>query len=180
MMRRASVKTKIVLIATGVLLFSMGAIMVSSGYFFAQEYTHALESRSLAVGKGVKVQLERLLRLTFGVRVQDLIGFDQQCRDIVKTYDGTRDAMVVTPGGDIVFHNEQSRVGRRVDDPGLREAIVQHAETIVRHVENGAPVFSAVVPVFGGDGAYAASVVVGFHANLSCRLSVRRAATGWG
>jgi signal transduction histidine kinase/ActR/RegA family two-component response regulator len=163
---RASLKTKIVLIATGVLLFSMGAIILSSGYFFTQEYTHALESRSLAVGKGVKVQLERLLRLTFGVRVEDLIGFDQQCRDIVKTYDGTRYAMVLTPGGKIVFHDEQSRVGGHVDNPALLSAIARQTETIVRLDDQGTAVFSAVVPVFGGDGGYAASVVVGFDAEL--------------
>ena len=84
----------------------------------------------------------------------------------MKTYDGTRYAMVVTPGGNVVFHNEQSRVGEHVANRALLSAIAGQAETIVRHDEKGTAVFSAVVPVFGGDGAYAASVVVGFDAEL--------------
>jgi signal transduction histidine kinase/ActR/RegA family two-component response regulator len=159
-----SLKVKIVLIATSVTLFSTGAIIASSGYFFGQEYAHALESRSLAVGNGLRIQLERLMRLTFGIRVDDLIGFDQQCQDIVRTYEGTRYAMVVGPAGNILFHNDPLRVGSRVGDPALSAAVARHSEAVIRHSEGGAAVYSAVVPVLRGGNEYVASVVVGSDA----------------
>ena len=165
-MLRTSLRAKIVLIAIGVMLFSMGAIIAASGYVFAQEYTRAFESRSLAVGNSVKIQLERLFKLTFGIRVEDLIGFDQQCRDIVATYAGTRYAMVVGTAGTIVFHNDPAQVGRPVEESSLRAALAARAETVVRHGQADDAVYSAVVPVFRADHAYAASVVVGFDAQL--------------
>jgi len=163
---QASLKTKIGLIATSVMLFSMGAIIASSGYFFAREYSQALESRSLAIGNSVKIQLERLLRLTFGIRIDDLIGFDQQCQDIVRTYEGIRYAMVVGPAGNVMFHSDPTRVGHPVGDPLLVAAIARHAEAVIRHGDERAAIYSAVVPVFRGDNEYAASVVVGFDAQL--------------
>jgi PAS domain S-box-containing protein len=163
---RAGLKTKIVLIATVVTLFSTSAIVASSGYFFAQEYTHALESRSLAVSNSLKIQLERLLELTFGIRVEDLIGFDRQCQDVVNTYEGIRFAMVVGEANEIVFHNDPSRVGKTVSDAALLRAIAAHRETITHHTEAGVSLSSAVVPVFRSGDRYAASVVIGFDAKL--------------
>jgi PAS domain S-box-containing protein len=163
---RVGLKTKIVLIATAVMLFSTGAIIASSGYSFTQEYTGALESRSLAVSKSLKIQLERLLQLTFAIRVEDLIGFDRQCKDIVNTYEGTRFAMVVGEANDVVFHSDPSRVGQKVSDEALLAAIAGRRETITRHSEGGVSLFSAVVPVFRDGDRYAASVVIGFDARL--------------
>jgi signal transduction histidine kinase/DNA-binding NarL/FixJ family response regulator len=159
-------KAKIVLIATGVTLFSMGAIIASSSYFFTKEYTKALESRSLAIGNSVKIQLERLLKLTFGIRVEDLVGFDQQCQDIVRTYEGISYAMVTNPEGRVVFHNDQAKVGKVLGDPDLSGPVRNQAETITANVEDGVKVYSAVVPVFRPNGQYAASVVVGFPADV--------------
>jgi len=163
---KAGLRIKIVCIATGVMLFSMGAIIASSSYFFTDEYTTALESRSLAIGKSVKIQLERLLRLTFGIRVEDLIGFDQQCADIVKTYAGIRFAMVVGQTNRVVFHNDPARVGETVSDPVLLGAIGERRETITHHSIDGVAVLSAVIPVYRNADQYAASVVVGFDADV--------------
>jgi PAS domain S-box-containing protein len=120
----------------------------------------------LAVSNSLKIQLERLLQLTFAIRVEDLIGFDRQCQDIVKTYEGIRFAMIVGEANDIVFHNDPSRVGTTVSDPALRRAIASRSETITHHTEDGVLLSSAVVPVFRDGGHYAASVVIGFDAKL--------------
>jgi PAS domain S-box-containing protein len=163
---RVGLKTKIVLIATTVMLFSTGAIVASSGYLFTQEYTGALESRSLAVSKSLKIQLERLLQLTLSIRVEDLIGVDRQCQDIVNTYEGIHFAMVVGESNEIVFHSDPARVGKVVSDAALLQAIANRRETILHHTEDGIPLSSAVVPVFRSGDRYVASVVIGFDAPL--------------
>jgi len=163
---RAGLKTKILVIASSVTLLAMSAIIASSGYFFTEEYTRALESRSLAVSNSLKIQLERLLQLTFGIRVEDLIGFDRQCQDVVHMHEGIRYCMVVSPANEIVFHNDPSFVGRKVSDETLLGSMARRTGTISRHTVDGQAIYSAVVPVFRPGDKFAASVVVGFDPKL--------------
>jgi signal transduction histidine kinase len=73
---------------------------------------------------------------------------------------------VVGQNDRIVFHNDPARVGRSVTNRALADAIARRAEIVTRHVEDGADVYTAVVPVFRASGEYAASVVIGFDAEL--------------
>jgi signal transduction histidine kinase/DNA-binding response OmpR family regulator len=162
----AGLSKKILVIAAGITLFSITAVIVCSGFLFHQEYAKAQESRSLAVGKSLKIQLERLFILTYGIRVEDLVGLDQQCQDIVKTYPGIDYAMVVGPSGRVVFHNNPAQVGQQVTNPDLLKALRSQTETILSHVDHGNALYSTVVPVFRQDKQYAASVIIGFPARL--------------
>lgn len=64
---RLGLRARIVLIAASVVLAAMAAIIGASGYIFSNQYEKALESRSLAIGKSLKLQLERILAL--GIKV---------------------------------------------------------------------------------------------------------------
>ena len=160
-----SLRARILVTATAVLIVAMGAIVVSSGHYFSTHYREALQSRSLAIGQGLKFELERLLSLSFTIRVGDLVGFDQQCRDIVRTYEGTRYAMVVDADGRIVAHNDAARVGEQLADAELRRALAAGESTVTRHLDQGTPVYAAAVPVLQG-GKPVAAVLVGFDAEV--------------
>lgn len=162
----AGLKTKIVLIVTGVLLFTMGAIIASSGYVFTKEYTRALESWSLTIGRELQLDLERVLKLTFGINVEDLVGFDEECQDIVRTYKGIHYAMLVGREGNVIAHSDRTKVGQTVTDPAVLGALGSHAEVVTAHREEGIKDYSAILPVFNPSGAYMASVVVNFPAAL--------------
>jgi diguanylate cyclase (GGDEF)-like protein len=154
---------KIALVSAAVMLAVMMAISTAGAWFFSVEYGAALESRSLAIAKSLKVQLDRLLQ--FGLDVDSLVGFEEQCEEIVRTYSGVEEAMVIGRDGTILFHSDRSRIGRRIDDASLASAIGGRTETVVRGTTTMAEKVSAVVPVVSR-GEAAAVVVVAFPERL--------------
>ena len=108
-------KKRIVLIAAGAMFFAAGSIIAVSGYTFTREYTSALESRSLAIATGLKMQLERVLHL--GIPLENLIGFEEQTLEAVKAYEGIDYTMVIAPDGRILFHSDPARMGTIVAEP---------------------------------------------------------------
>jgi signal transduction histidine kinase/DNA-binding response OmpR family regulator len=157
-------RAKIVLIVTGVVLVAMGTIMASTGYFFAKEYTKALQSRSLAVSKSLKIQLERVLQL--GIKLEDLTGFEEQCSDAVATYDGVSYALVAGLDGKIIFHSDRTKINQLLTDHSVLDALKVSNPAGISAFEAAANGYSAVVPVVGPDGRHLAGIAVGFPAEL--------------
>ena len=75
---KVNVRVKIVLITAAILCFSLGANTIYNSYFFAREYSDALESNAFVLGEGLKLQLDRLLRL--GIELENIVGFEEQCQ----------------------------------------------------------------------------------------------------
>lgn len=173
---RLGLRAKIALIAGGVMLFALGGTIAASDYFFDRELTAVYQSRSLAVGKGLKLQLERLLQ--FGIRAEDLTGFEEQLQGAVGTYADIDHAMVVRPEGTILFHSDPRRMGQRLTDPSLLGAFELASATVVRHRADGLDYFSAVIPVGDLSGMHAASIVVSIAADSVERRSNRMGAIG--
>ncbi|MET0357529.1 MAG: hypothetical protein ABW044_12180, partial [Cellvibrio sp.] len=92
-----NLRGKILAIATVVILFAVGAVVATSTSLASREYAGALQSRSLAIGKSLSIQLERLLQ--FGIPIDDIIGFEKQCLEIVRTYNGIDLALVANLQG---------------------------------------------------------------------------------
>jgi hypothetical protein len=88
-----SIRTKIIAITTGIIFFAIGAIVLVSNQHFIKVYTETLQSRSLAVGKSLKLQLDRSLQP--GIQLDNLTGFNEQCREVSCQYEGIEYAMVV-------------------------------------------------------------------------------------
>ena len=162
---QVGLRARIVLIAAGVMLVAMGAIIAASGYVFNKEYTVALQSRSLAIAKSLSVQLERVLQ--FGIKLDELTGFEEQCQEIVRTNEGISFASVVQDDGDVLFHSDPLEKGRRLTDPSLLAALKDgaDAEAVIAHRINGAKGYGAIVPVTGPEGSRVARVMVGFPAD---------------
>ncbi|MBI2311404.1 MAG: EAL domain-containing protein [Betaproteobacteria bacterium] len=159
-------RAKILLIATGALLVSMGAVIAVSNYVFNREYTSALQSRSAAIATGLKVQLERVLQL--GIPLDNLIGFEEQLAEAVTAYQGIDYAMVAAPDGRILFHSEAGRQGRIVDEPEVLDAVRSGKQATVPHrsPSTGHRDYGVIVPVTDLQGAHLASVVVDFPAGI--------------
>jgi signal transduction histidine kinase/CheY-like chemotaxis protein len=158
------IKTKIVLIAGGVVLAAMAAIMASAGYLFEREHSGALLSRSLAIGKSLKIQLERVLQL--GIRVEDLSGFEEQCREAVQAYSGLSAVLVADQDGRVLFHSDSARIGERLADAALLKMLRPHGREGSTGYDATAHAYSAVVPVFAPGDQHVAAIVVQFPAEL--------------
>jgi len=159
-----------VLLVSGVMLVAMCTVMASAGYIFDREYRKALESRSLAIGKSLKLQLERVLQL--GIAPRDLSGFEKQCREAALAYEGISAVLVADREGRILFHSDAQRIGGRLTSVDVLRALGRSDPSGASVHEEQTASYSAIVPVFAPGSAHAASVVVQFPAaTIQARLA---------
>lgn len=157
-------RTKIVLLTVGIMLIAIGAIIFASHHHFTGAYSEVLQSRSLFAGKGLKLQLNRLFQ--FGIKLENLTGFDEQCLDVVRKYEGVRYAMVTDLNGRVLFHSDPLHRGSNLDDPILQNGL-QSVEGLVVYSENrGGGLYTAFTPVFDTRGTHIATVGIGFAADI--------------
>lgn len=162
-----NLRSKILLIATAVMLFAIGAVIATSTVLYSRAYETALQSRSLAIGKNLTIQFERLLQ--FGLSVDDITGFEEQCQEIVNTYPGIDLAMVIDHDGKILFHSDSSQHGKQTEGlihGPLFDSLHTATEEIVTESYYGVIRHNAVIPAQAPQGEHVASIVVGFPAEL--------------
>ncbi len=152
-------KGKILLIAITVSVVGVGIALSVGGHFYGKAYNEALQSRSVAIAQGLKIQMDRILQL--GIDMESLVGFEKQCRDVVDTYEGIDFAMVVGRDQTILFHSDATRNGTRLMDSSLAEAVRSKAAATAKYEIGGTSGSAAVIPIVAADGAYLGSVAVG-------------------
>jgi hypothetical protein len=103
---RFSIRTKIILSASTILLFALGANTLIISYVFTREYTHALKARGFVITQNLNSQLDKLLRT--GISLENLMGFDEQCKEFVKKYADISYEMVIDLSGKVLFHSDIS------------------------------------------------------------------------
>ncbi|MFO7601610.1 MAG: PAS domain S-box protein [Candidatus Desulfacyla sp.] len=157
-------KAKIVLITVAILTGTAGAGTLVSGYIFFDGYAAALKSRTSVIGESLASQLNHLLAL--GIPLNEVVGFEDQCQDILKNHEGISHAMVVDPDGRILFHNEPSRHGEMLTDSRRLEAIRDDRGDLLTQHEQGTKYYESLLPIFGDDGRHIGEVIIGFPAGV--------------
>ena len=114
---KLGLRGKILLIATGVVLVGLTAGLITSAYLFNHLYVASLQSRSIAIAQGVRLQMDRILQLD--IEMDSLVGFDKQCTAVVDSYEGIAFAMVVNREGKILFHSDVTQQGHPLVSPEL-------------------------------------------------------------
>ncbi|WP_119153384.1 EAL domain-containing protein [Caldimonas tepidiphila] len=158
---KLGLRGKVLVIATAVMLLAMAAVIATSAALSAREQAKALKSRSLAIGQSLELQLERLLH--FGIRLEDLLGFEEQCREVVEAHPGIGIALVAARDGRVIFHNDPEGE-RSIADPALLRAIASGTEQTVTALRGGEPWHHAVTPASTPQGEHAGSIVIGYPA----------------
>jgi diguanylate cyclase (GGDEF)-like protein/PAS domain S-box-containing protein len=153
---KLSLRARIVLTASAVVAFAVVAVTIASAIDLAVDYKRALDGRSFAIATSLRVQLERLLQ--YGIKVDELAGFEDQCQETVKTYDGIGAALVSTPDGRVLFHSDPKRMGGKVGG-SLESAVRSGEQSVVNTSFRGADNIATVVPVLVR-GEHLASVIV--------------------
>jgi putative methionine-R-sulfoxide reductase with GAF domain len=155
-----SIRMKIVLITLVILFLAIGANALLSSYVFTREYSTALQSEMLVVGQGLALQLDRLLR--FNIPLEEVVGFDKQCQEIVEKYAEVSYAMVVDTDGKILFHNDPAQHGQVLTDPAVLKAVSGTENTTQVYFQQGEKYYDITIPVFGISGEHIAAVKIGF------------------
>jgi PAS domain S-box-containing protein len=99
------------ILGTSVLTVVLGIAIAAflSGKTFQREYTKSLQSEVTVIGRNLLTQLERIRSL--GLVVEDIKGFEDQCRQVLQEHPFLSYAMVVRPDGRVLFHNDPARQG---------------------------------------------------------------------
>ena len=159
------IRTKIVLIAIVILLLAIGINASINSYILTREYSNALQSRALVIGQSLALQLDRLLK--YGIFLDEVVGFEKQCQEIVNEYQEASYAMVVNTEGKILFHNDPSQHGRQLSDAGqLKAAQSIEPQVIEVHPQLGEGYYDATIPIFDSGGQHVAAVKVGLPTRL--------------
>ena len=148
-----------VLIAAAILILAVGASSLISSRFFAEEYAEVLKSKMVVVGETLRSQLDRLL--TLGIPLQELVGFEEQCQEILKEFKEVSYAMVVDPTGKILFHNDPAQHNKTLTCPTTLQAIKNGKENIQICLEGKEEYYEILLPILDARGKSMAFVRVG-------------------
>jgi PAS domain S-box-containing protein len=154
---KLNLRAKILLIAVGVTMVGMAIVFSASSQSISRSYISALQSHSVAIGQGLKLQLDRIQML--GIGLDNLAGFEKQCREVVDTYDGIEFAAIVGRDGTILFHSDPSRHGNRLTEEAILKLLAGDSPAAVVYTAGDS--YGAVVPIRGADGAVLGGAVVG-------------------
>ncbi len=174
-----SLQGRVLVIATLVMLGAMSVVITSTTREFASDYSSALQSRSLAIGKGLQTQLERLLQ--FGIEIDELTGFEEQCQEVIKAYSGIEAALVVALDGRMLFSSEGAPLSI-IGDPALLAALPTARESVITTTTGSETRHLATVPVRDSRGEHRGTVVVSIQGDqISDQvLMMLRSAVGMG
>lgn len=168
------IRKKVILISLVILFLTLSATTVASSIFFMREYSAALKSRTFLIGSILKYQLEKLLR--YDIPLDQLIGFDEQCREVIHNYGNITYAMVVDRNGKILFHNHDQRQGETLKDIDIHNILLTKQEKLQELKENGENFYNFIIPVLGLNRAPIAAVIIGFPVSLISQKTAQMAA----
>jgi sensor histidine kinase regulating citrate/malate metabolism len=162
-----NIRSKIVLISIATLFLALSASTLVSSIVFTREYTTALQSKAFVIGQTLKFQLDRLLRLK--IPLQNLVGFEEQCQELVNKYEDVSYAMIIDLDGKTLFHNDPSQHGQVLSDADLLKEIKSKKNVLQVYSREGEEFYDFLIPVFGLHDELIGVARIGFWpAPISC------------
>lgn len=163
------IRGRLIFITVGILFFAIGATTFTNTYIFSKRNSDLHKSRASVIGRTLKFRLDSLLSL--GLPLDNLVGFEQQCKNIVSEYDDIAYAMIVDKGGRIIFHNDPSMHNVILREPEILKAVARPEESVHFNSEGGTDYYDVVIPVFGNHKDHIAALRIGFPAEIVSRQS---------
>ena len=162
-MSRPGLRAKIVAISLTILLLGMTLNGVFSARLFRAGYHQSLAGEARVVARHLGLQLDRILE--FGIALEDLSGFGNQCGEVVRENPNIEMAMVVDSRGRILFHSDPNREGGFLS--GIEQAALGRSNVSMATRARAAhgEYYYEQSPL-NSDTANGASVVVGFPKSL--------------
>jgi len=154
------IKTKITLIVVAILFITIGTQSLVSSYVFSNEYSDAMKAEAVAIARGLKVQLDRLLKL--GLSLQDITGFEKQCQETVESYEKISNAMVISNEGEILFHNDPNEMNTMISDSKILEAVKSGQDEIHVSSINSEQFIIITIPIINNNGGQIGAIIVDF------------------
>ena len=166
---KLNIRSKIVLIASGIMFIAIAANTMVNSLVFTKEYSSALQSRALMMGQTLTSQLDRLLKLK--IPIENIIGFEEQCQELANKHEDVSYAMIVDLNGKILFHNDPKQQGQVIIDSVILQAIKRRNDVLRIYSNRVGEFYDFTIPILGTQGEYIALAKVGFPVEL---ISLKR------
>ena len=154
---KLGLRPKILLIAIAVILVVCAGVLWSASSHYYSSYSETLLSRSLSIAKSLSQQMERITSL--GIPIESVVGFEEQCSEVIRAYPNVDYAMVVSHEGTILFHSDPKLIGTKLSSQELIKALPRGEFTL--KLENETQ-YVATEPIQNAKSSQEASAVVGF------------------
>lgn len=159
-----SLKFKIATISAVILFLGIGATTIFNSIYFLREYSKAIHAKTLTLGKMLKHQLDSVLG--YDIPLNNLVGFEEQCQNLVDNHKDIEYAMVVNTTGEILFHNYSFQQDHVITDPAILQKIISQKQVNHKCTINAVEYCDFIIPVFGKHGEHIGAVRVGFPSKL--------------
>lgn len=153
-----SVRTKIIIIVGVILLVVFSVNGLQSTQFFREEYSKATLNNALIVGESLNHQLNKILKM--GIELENIVGFEEQCREIDLSLDYISNVGVIDLEGEIIFSSDAEAMGRNIEK-GLLDAILNEEGEIIYFSERYGQLYVVEVPVIDSNEESIAFIVIG-------------------
>ncbi|GEM_PF-718046 len=153
-----SLKTKILAMICLISFVTIGIGALMTGRFFKHEYTSALTHELTVIGQGLKFQLDRLLAIE--IPLEELIGFEEQCREIIDKYPHVSFAAVVNPQGKILFHSNPTFHRTVLPNLALRKALDCKHDRIVQFTENRQRYYGSIIAITNSMNEFIGAIIL--------------------
>ncbi|MBN8492843.1 MAG: response regulator [Burkholderiales bacterium] len=154
-----SLRQKVMWTAGSVLVLTVLAVLLVAASIFYQAYARSMTERSIAVSHEVAAQFERILAL--GLRPDEIVGFDDQCDDVVGIHQDLEIVAVYGVDGRVMFQNRAGAARERLPDLPIVEAAIANASEQQFGFAVRERSFAATVrPIIDTGGVPAGAVVV--------------------
>lgn len=161
---RSGIRAKVTIISSIVLIISIGVNSFILSSIYKSEHTNSLHQNIAFVGKTLKEKLLTILDL--GIPVDEIYGFNEQCREITEKSFSLSYAMVVTLNGKILFHNQSEMTNGMIADPLISNNLLKKTESVLISKVNGEEVHDFFFPVIRDGGKHVATIRIGYPVKL--------------
>ena len=159
-----NLNTKIIVVFT-IILFTANVINGGRGaMIYMSEYSSSLKRETLIIGQVLKLQLDRLLALE--IPLEDLMGFEEQCQEVVQKYPNISFAAVIATDGKILFHSNSSLDGKYFKNSVVLKAIRRGKEEIVEYFAQHEKHYGVIIPVDDFNGKHRGAIVLSLPGNV--------------
>ena len=157
---RLKIRTKIIAIIFIALLIIVGANNIITSTVFTREYSSALKNEALVIGEGLKNQLERLINL--GISLEDIMGFENQCLELVEKNPSFSYAAVLDPSGNILFHSDPQLHGTNINESPIITALNGQGQSIIEYGPGYNRNFAVILPISDLNNNFSGAIILGF------------------
>ncbi|WP_166241410.1 diguanylate cyclase [Paenibacillus turpanensis] len=140
----SKLQTKIILMLVTILIVILGANNGIIKHLFDRQYSEALKAHLILNGESLRNQLERIQGL--GISAYDLVGFDEQCRELVEKNSDLSLVLVTNLTGNVLFSSDEQYKRMTIIQSDLASAVQQAKEGIFEYTLQNEHYIAAVVP----------------------------------